>query len=88
MGFRTLALERAQRGLAGAGRGQDRVRQVRRVLAKVKEQAEGVVNTLDRAQTRSNMMNRALKQVEALPEPGGGALLPGLPGRRPAPEGG
>jgi hypothetical protein len=31
---------------------------------------------LDQAQTRSNMMNRALKQVEALPEELSKNLLP------------
>jgi DNA recombination protein RmuC len=38
------------------------------VLAKVKEQTQTVLNTLDKAQTRSNVMHRALRQVEALPE--------------------
>jgi DNA recombination protein RmuC len=34
----------------------------------VKEQTQTVLNTLDKAQTRSNVMHRALRQVEALPE--------------------
>ena len=40
-------------------------------------QAESVVKTLDTAQTRTNMMNRALKRVEALPETDAQRVLPG-----------
>jgi DNA recombination protein RmuC len=36
-----------------------------------------VLNTLDQAQTRSNVMSRALRQVDALPESQAQALLPG-----------
>ncbi|MEY4448859.1 MAG: recombination protein RmuC, partial [Pseudomonadota bacterium] len=46
------------------------------VLAKVKEQTQTVLNTLDKAQTRSNVMHRALRQVEALPEGQVAGLLP------------
>jgi DNA recombination protein RmuC len=46
------------------------------VLAKVKEQTQTVLNTLDKAQTRSNVMHRALRQVEALPEGQVPGLLP------------
>ena len=46
-------------------------------VAKVRSQAEGVVKTLDTAQTRTNMMNRALKRVEALPETDAQRVLPG-----------
>jgi DNA recombination protein RmuC len=45
-------------------------------LAKVKEQTQTVLNTLDKAQTRSNVMHRALRQVEALPEGQAAGLLP------------
>ena len=44
------------------------------MLAKVKEQTQTVLNTLDKAQTRSNVMHRALRQVEAMPE----GEVPGL----------
>ena len=37
-----------------------------------------MLNTLDAAQTRTNVMNRALKKVEALPDGESQALLPGL----------
>ena len=46
------------------------------VLARVKNQTQTVLNTLDQAQTRSNVMHRALRQVEALPEAQAQALLP------------
>ena len=46
------------------------------MLAKVKEQTQTVLNTLDKAQTRSNVMHRALRQVEALPEGQAAGLLP------------
>lgn len=47
-------------------------------LARVKTQTQTVLNTLDAAQTRTNVMNRALKKVEALPDGESQALLPGL----------
>jgi len=47
------------------------------VLAKVRNQTQTVLNTLDQAQTRTNVMNRALRQVDALPEEQSQALLPG-----------
>jgi DNA recombination protein RmuC len=37
------------------------------VLDKVRNQTQTVLNTLDQAQTRSNVMNRALRQVDACP---------------------
>ena len=48
------------------------------VLARVKNQTQTVLNTLDAAQTRTNQMNRALKKVEALPDAESQALLPGV----------
>jgi DNA recombination protein RmuC len=51
----------------------------------VKEQTQSVLNTLDKAQTRSNVMHRALRQVEALPE----GQVPGLVAQvRPKPSDG
>ena len=38
------------------------------LLARVKAQTQTVLNTLDAAQTRTNVMNRALRRVEALPD--------------------
>ena len=48
------------------------------MLDKVKSQTQTVLNTLDQAQTRTNMMNRALRKVEALPDDEAQALLPGV----------
>ena len=47
------------------------------VLDKVRNQTQTVLNTLDQAQTRSKVMSRALRQVDALPEAEVQALLPG-----------
>ena len=44
----------------------------------MRDQTQSVLNTLDRAQTRSNVLNRRLKMVEALPEPQAAQLLPEL----------
>jgi len=76
MGFRTPGLGKAQqRGLAGAGCRQDD-RKFGDVLAKVKNQTQTVLNTLDAAEVRSRAMGRALKGVEALPQDRAQALLP------------
>jgi DNA recombination protein RmuC len=42
----------------------------------VREQVQKAADTLDRADTRSRQMRRALKNVEALPEGEAQALLP------------
>jgi DNA recombination protein RmuC len=46
------------------------------VLAKVKDQTQSMLNTLDKAEVRTRQMSRALKTVEALPEPDAAGLLP------------
>jgi DNA recombination protein RmuC len=75
MGFRTLALEkRSSEVWQVLGAVKTEFGKFGDVLARVKEQTQSVLNTLDKAQTRSNVMNRALRQVEALPE----AQVPGL----------
>ena len=77
MGFRTLALEqRSSQVWQVLGAVKTELGKFGQFVAKVKDQAEGVVKTLDAAQTRTNMMNRALKTVEALPEAQTQALLP------------
>ena len=69
MGFRTLALEkRSSEVWQVLGAVKTEFGKFGDVLAKVKEQTQTVLNTLDKAQTRSNVMHRALRQVEALPE--------------------
>ena len=46
------------------------------VLTRIRAQTQTVLTTLDQAQTRTNVMNRALKKVEALPEAETQNLLP------------
>lgn len=75
MGFRTLALEkRSSEVWQVLGAVKTEFGKFGDVLAKVKEQTQTVLNTLDKAQTRSNVMHRALRQVEAMPE----GEVPGL----------
>ncbi len=77
MGFRTLALEkRSSEVWQVLGAVKAEFGKFGDVLARVKNQAQTVLNTLDQAQTRSNVMHRALRQVEALPEVQAQALLP------------
>ena len=77
MGFRTLALEkRSAEVWEVLGAVKTEGGKFGEVVAKVKGQAENVVTTLDHAQSRTNMMNRALKKVEALPEEQAGRLVP------------
>ena len=79
MGFRTLALEkRSSEVWQVLGAVKTEFGKFGDVLARVKTQTQTVLNTLDAAQTRTNVMNRALKKVEALPDGESQALLPGL----------
>ncbi len=78
MGFRTLALEkRSSEVWQVLGAVKTEFGKFGDVLARVKTQTQTVLNTLDAAQTRTNVMNRALKKVEALPDADAQALLPG-----------
>ena len=78
MGFRTLALEkRSAEVWEVLGAVKTEFGKFGEFVAKVRTQAESVVKTLDTAQTRTNMMNRALKRVEALPETDAQRVLPG-----------
>ena len=78
MGFRTLALEkRSSEVWQVLGAVKTEFGKFGDVLAKVRNQTQTVLNTLDQAQTRTNVMNRALRQVDALPEEQSQALLPG-----------
>ena len=77
MGFRTLALEkRSSEVWQVLGAVKTEFGKFGDVLAKVKEQTQTVLNTLDKAQTRTNVMNRALRQVQALPAAQAQGLLP------------
>ncbi len=78
MGFRTLALEkRSSEVWQVLGAVKTEFGKFGDVLASVKRQTQTVLNTLDAAQTRTRQMNKALKQVEALPDAESRALLPG-----------
>ena len=78
MGFRTLALEkRSSEVWQVLGAVKTEFGKFGDVLDKVRNQTQTVLNTLDQAQTRSNVMNRALRQVNALPESETQALLSG-----------
>ena len=77
MGFRTLALEkRSSEVWQVLGAVKTEFGKFGEVLTKVREHTQTVLNTLDKAQTRSNVMHRALRGVEALPEADSTRLLP------------
>ena len=77
MGFRTLALEkRSSEVWQVLGAVKTEFVKFGGVLGDVRRQTQTVLNTLDKAQTRTNVLNRALKQVEALPADGAQQLLP------------
>lgn len=86
MGFRTLALERRSSEVWQVlGAVKTEFGKFGDVLGKVRSQAQTVLNTLDAAQTRTNVLNRALRQVQALPEPQARGLLPLEPGEGDGP---
>jgi DNA recombination protein RmuC len=77
MGFRTLALEkRSSEVWQVLGAVKNEFGKFGEVLAKVKTQAQTVLNTIDSAETRSRAMDRALRKVDALPDGQSKALLP------------
>ena len=79
MGFRTLALEkRSAEVWEVLGAVKTEFQSFSAVLAKTKKKLEEASNTIDQAQTRSNVMTRRLKSVEALPASQTERLLPGL----------
>ena len=77
MGFRTLALEkRSSEVWQVLGAVKTEFGKFGDVLAKVKSQTEGVLNTLGQAETRSRAMGRVLRQVDALPVAQSQLILP------------
>ena len=77
MGFRTLALEQqASEVWKVLGAVKTEFERYGDWVEKVREQVQKAADTLDRADTRSRQMRRALKNVEALPEGEAHALLP------------
>ena len=83
MGFRTLALEkRSSEVWQVLGAVKTEFGKFGDVLAKVKNQTQTVLNSLDAAEVRSRAMGRALKTVEALPQDRAQSLLPLEPSDR------
>ncbi len=79
MGFRTLALEkRSAEVWEVLGAVKTEFGKFGDVLAKTRKKLEEATNTIDQAQTRTNVMTRRLKAVEALPDARVLQLLPGL----------
>ena len=79
MGFRTLALEQqASEVWKVLGAVKTEFERYGDWVEKVREQVQKAADTLDREDTRSRQMRRALKNVEALPEGEAQALLPKL----------
>ena len=87
MGFRTLALEQqASEVWKVLGAVKTEFERYGEWVARIKEQVQKAADTLDKADSRTKQMRRALKVVEALPEAEAQALLP--PGEEPGDEGG
>ena len=78
MGFRTLALEkRSSEVWQVLGAVKTEFLKFGDVLAKTRKKLQEASNVIDDAETRTRVMGRALKQVEALPESQAQQLLPG-----------
>ena len=78
MGFRTLALEkRSAEVWEVLGAVKTEFGKFGEVLAKTKKKLDEASSTIDQAQTRTNVMTRRLKSVEALSEQRTQVLLPG-----------
>jgi DNA recombination protein RmuC len=79
MGFRTLALERRSSEVWEVlGAVKTEFGKFGDVLAKTRKKLEEASSTIDAAETRTRVMVRQLKTVEALPEARTAELLPGL----------
>ncbi|AEG93557.1 DNA recombination protein RmuC [Ramlibacter tataouinensis] len=77
MGFRTLALEQqASEVWKVLGAVKTEFERYGDWVARIKEQVQKASDTLDKADTRTKQMRRALKVVEALPEGQAQAMLP------------
>ena len=77
MGFRTLALEkRSSEVWQVLGAVKTEFGKFGDVLAKIKSNAETMLNTVSNAEQRSRVMGKALRNVEALPEMDSARMLP------------
>ncbi len=78
MGFRTLALEkRSSEVWQVLSAVKTEFTKFGDVLAKTRKKLDEASNTISSVETRTRVMGRALKQVEAMPEAQAQALLPG-----------
>ncbi len=78
MGFRTLALEkRSSEVWQVLGAVKTEFSKFGDVLAKTRKKLDEASNTISSVETRTRVMGRALKQVEAMPDAQAGLLLPG-----------
>jgi len=77
MGFRTLALEQqASEVWKVLGAVKTEFDRYGEWVARIKEQVQKAADTVDKADSRTKMMQRALKKVEALPEGQAQSMLP------------
>jgi DNA recombination protein RmuC len=77
MGFRTLALEQqASEVWKVLGAVKTEFERYGEWVARIKEQVQKASDTLEKAETRTKQMRRALKVVEALPDAEAQAVLP------------
>ena len=77
MGFRTLALERRSAEVWEVlGAVKTEFGKFGEVLARTRKKLEEATHTIDQAQTRTHVMTRRLKSVEALPEERVAQLMP------------
>ncbi|MFN9028877.1 MAG: DNA recombination protein RmuC [Betaproteobacteria bacterium] len=77
MGFRTLALEKRSAEVWHVlGAVKTEFGKFGEVLAKLKDQLQSASNTIEKAETRTRQMDRALKSVEAMPQEQSARLLP------------
>jgi DNA recombination protein RmuC len=78
MGFRTMALQqRSAEVWEVLGAVKTEFDKFGQALARVKSQTQSVLESIDKAQTRTRQMTRALKSVEAMPETHAQQLLLG-----------
>lgn len=88
MGFRTLALEkRSSEVWQVLGAVKTEFGKFGDVLAKTRKKLDEASNTISSVETRTRVMGRALKQVEAMPESQTEALLPVEPDALESPDG-
>jgi len=86
MGFRTIALEqRSAEVWQVLGAVKTEFGKFGDVLSRVKEQLQAASNTIEKAETRTRQMDRALKSVEALPTEESIQLLPPVADEQPSP---